>query len=240
MNRVLSASILALGCTVAVAAQGGAADQAKDKMSKEAPKEVAVTGCVAESGGHFMLNNATMASQTTPMSYELSGGTLKPHVGHKVEITGTIKTAAMKKDTPSKDTMAKDTMAKAGDMKKSDMTSAGFSFLGCAPEERTDPTGLKGRTLSGTLYADDALTEEKCMAFCTSKGYKYAGTEYARECWCGNSYPPSRQPGTTKASLAGCSKRCSGNAAQFCGGSDWLSLYQACVGGGACVNAVFT
>jgi hypothetical protein len=126
MNRVLYASVLALGCTVAVAAQGGAADQAKDKMAKDAPKSVTVTGCVAESGGHFMLNNATMAGQTTPMSYELTGGTLKPHVGHKVEITGTMKPAAgMKKDSMSKDSMAKDTMAKAGDMKKSDMTSAG-------------------------------------------------------------------------------------------------------------------
>jgi len=118
MNRILCASFLALGCTVAVAAQGGAADQAKDKMSKDAPKTMAVTGCVAESGGHYMLNNATMADQTTPMSYELSGGTLKPHVGHKVEITGTIKPASVKKDT-----MSKDAMAKAGDMKKSDMAA---------------------------------------------------------------------------------------------------------------------
>jgi len=121
MNRVLYASVLALGCTVAVAAQGGAADQAKDKMAKEGSKSVAVTGCVAESDGHFMLNNATIASQGTPMSYELSGGTLKPHVGHKVEITGTMKPAAGMK----KDTMAKDTMAKGADMKKSDMATAG-------------------------------------------------------------------------------------------------------------------
>jgi hypothetical protein len=120
MNRVLYASVLVLGCTVAVAAQGGAASQAKDKMSKDAPKTIAVTGCVAESGGHYMLNNATMADQTTPMSYALSGGTLKPHVGHKVEITGTMKPAAMKKGT-----MSKDSTAKAGDMKKSDMATAG-------------------------------------------------------------------------------------------------------------------
>jgi len=119
MNRVLYASVLALGCTVAVAAQGGAAGQAKDKMmSKDAPKAMAVTGCIAESGGHYMLNNATTADQTTPMSYELSGGgaALKPHVGHKVEITGTIKPASMKKGA-----MSHDAMAKGGDMKKSDM-----------------------------------------------------------------------------------------------------------------------
>lgn len=121
-----------------------------------------------------------------------------------------------------------------------DMTSQGFSFIGCAPEERNDPTGLKGRTLSGVLYADDTLTNNKCMTFCAGRGYKYAGTEYARECWCGNSYAPSRQPKTTKVSLAGCSTKCKGNTAQYCGGGDWLSLYQACPAGGPCVNAVFT
>ncbi|KAH7310117.1 carbohydrate-binding WSC domain protein [Rhexocercosporidium sp. MPI-PUGE-AT-0058] len=121
-----------------------------------------------------------------------------------------------------------------------DMTSNGFSFVGCAPEERNDPSGAKGRTLPGVLYADDTLTNDKCTTFCAGKGYKYAGTEYARECWCANSYPPSRQPKTTKASLAGCSTKCKGNAAQYCGGGDWLSLYQACPAGGPCVNANFT
>jgi len=128
MKRVLYASVIALGCTIAVAAQGGAADQAKEKggkMAKEAGKDVSVTGCVAESGGHFMLNNATMESGGgAPASYALSGGALKAHVGHKVTVTGAMKPAA----TSGKDTMAKDakkdTMAK-GDAKKDDMSSAG-------------------------------------------------------------------------------------------------------------------
>merc|ERR1712144_115813 len=92
----------------------------------------------------------------------------------------------------------------------------------------------------GVVHADDTLTNNKCMTFCAGRGYKYAGTEYARECWCGNSYAPSRQPKTTKVSLAGCSTKCKGNTAQYCGGGDWLSLYQACPAGGPCVNAVFT
>jgi len=106
MKRVLCASVLAMGCTIALAAQGGgAADKMKDpKMAKDAPKTVAVTGCVAEADGHFMLNNATWEGATTPATVGLSGGTLKPHVGHKVEVTGTMK--------PSADAMKKDTMAK--------------------------------------------------------------------------------------------------------------------------------
>jgi hypothetical protein len=128
MKRVLYASVIAMGCTIAVAAQGGAAaDQAKEKpMSKDAAKTVTVTGCVAESGGHYMLNNATTADAAgAPMSYALSGGTIKPHVGHKVEVTGTVK--PMSKDSMSKDSMSKDKPAdKMGkDMKKEDMATGG-------------------------------------------------------------------------------------------------------------------
>ena len=90
-------------------------------MAKTAEKTVAVTGCVAEADGKYMLNNATMADQTTPMSYALSGGTLKPHVGHKVEVTGMMKPMDTKKDTMSKDKMAKPDMAAAGTLTVKDL-----------------------------------------------------------------------------------------------------------------------
>ena len=124
MKRVLYASVIALGCTIALAAQGGgAADQGKDKMGKmdkmgkEAGKSVTLTGCVAEAGGHFMLNNAS-GEGAGAASYALSGGTLKPHVGHKVEITGALKPAATTGKDAKKDTMAK------GDAKKDDMAAS--------------------------------------------------------------------------------------------------------------------
>jgi len=104
MKRVLCASVLAMGCTIALSAQSGADKPKDDKMAKDA-KTVAVTGCVAEADGHFMLNNATWAGATTPATVALTGGTLKPHVGHKVELTGTMK--AMDKDAMKKDAMAK-------------------------------------------------------------------------------------------------------------------------------------
>jgi len=110
MKRVLCASVLAMGCTIALSAQSGMADKPKDdKMAKDA-KTVAVTGCVAEADGHFMLNNATWEGTAKPATVALSGGTLKPHVGHKVEVTGTMKamdTGAMNKDATAKpDAMA--------------------------------------------------------------------------------------------------------------------------------------
>ena len=131
MKRVVYASIIAMGCTVAVAAQGGtASDQSKDKMAaKDTAKTVTLTGCVAESGGHFMLNNATMGDTGSPMSYSLTGGTLKPHVCHKVEITGMMKPMdSMKKDPTAKDsTMAKDSStAKDSAMGKDKMGKEGM------------------------------------------------------------------------------------------------------------------
>ncbi|KAK3319130.1 carbohydrate-binding WSC domain protein [Apodospora peruviana] len=121
-----------------------------------------------------------------------------------------------------------------------DMTANGFRFIGCAPEERRATDG-PGRVLPSALYAEDTMTNEKCMAFCATHGYAYAGTEYRRECWCGNGpIAPGRVPGTTLASLAGCNFSCMGNTAQICGGDSWLSLYQKCPTGGPCVNNVFT
>lgn len=76
-------------------------------------KASTITGCVAQSGAVYRLDHAMVATDQdvdtqnrpateaspTPkmMSYALVGGDLKAHVGHKVEVTGTIST-----DKPSK------------------------------------------------------------------------------------------------------------------------------------------
>jgi hypothetical protein len=111
MKRTVSAVCMAMACSVgAVMAQSATtADKAQmkdhDKMKNGT---VMVTGCVADKDakGHYMLNNAMMAgsdmsstasaSSSQAMSYTLSGGSFKDHVGHKVEVTGTIDHAKMK------------------------------------------------------------------------------------------------------------------------------------------------
>jgi len=111
---------LCCSCVLGVVALAGA--QSMDK-AKDMGKDVKVTGCVAAGtdADHFMLNNATMAGDmkkepaAAPMSYTLMGGTLKPHVGHKVEVTGSFadeKKPAMGADKPA----AAGDMAKAHDM----------------------------------------------------------------------------------------------------------------------------
>src|ERR671914_1359398 len=77
-------------------------------------KPSTITGCVAQSGASYRLDHAivatdpdvdtqnrpaTEASPTPKMiAYTLSGADVKAHLGHKVEVTGTIST-----DTKSKD-----------------------------------------------------------------------------------------------------------------------------------------
>jgi hypothetical protein len=118
--------VLCCVCTVAAvsAAQTTPTEKPdKSKMTDTAAKKgaVTVTGCVAAGTepGHYMLNDATKegdAAGAPTASYALMGGELKPHVGHKVAVTGTMDakgaTSGMAKSGMAKDTMPKETMAK--------------------------------------------------------------------------------------------------------------------------------
>jgi len=95
-----------------LSAQSGAMD--KDQMDKKGMMQdgqMTVSGCVAAGNapGQYMLTNAMMMGDMMNkammdkdkmkepgmtvgymMSYELVGGDLKAHMGHKVEVTGTM------------------------------------------------------------------------------------------------------------------------------------------------------
>lgn len=51
-------------------------------------------------------------------------------------------------------------------------------------------------------------------------GYRYAGLQYEKECFCGNSGYNSYGSGE------GCNLRCRGNSEQICGGELHNSVYQ--------------
>ncbi|OLN81142.1 WSC domain-containing protein-like protein 6 [Colletotrichum chlorophyti] len=104
-----------------------------------------------------------------------------------------------------------------------------FKYLGCA----RDPAG-QSRTLPAAKLSGDSMTVETCIKHCDSKGFRYAGLEYARECFCGNSVADDRKP--KKGILGGCDMPCSGNNSEICGGWAALSLYEKC--NGDCQNAV--
>ncbi|CRK26406.1 hypothetical protein BN1723_013829 [Verticillium longisporum] len=88
-----------------------------------------------------------------------------------------------------------------------------YSWVGC----RTEATGA--RALGAKELANDQMTLETCQTFCT--GFKYFGTEYGRECFCGNTFAA----GSQTAPESDCSMRCSGSPQQYCGAGNRLSVY---------------
>ncbi|KAK3388862.1 WSC domain-containing protein [Sordaria brevicollis] len=106
--------------------------------------------------------------------------------------------------------------------------SNGYGYIGCYNET----TNLSG-TSSGTraLYGGDnevipeEMTVERCLRFCKSgmggRGYRFAGVEYSRKCWC------ATQLSSLSAKVADteCNLPCDGDESQICGGDLKISVY---------------
>ena len=92
MTRIMTAVGVACLMAGSASAQTGSMPMGKMDHGKMG-KSMAVTGCVAAGSetGHYMLTNATMGDMTA-QSYDLIGGDLKAHLGHKVEVTASMGT----------------------------------------------------------------------------------------------------------------------------------------------------
>ncbi|KAL3426463.1 WSC domain-containing protein-like protein 5 [Phlyctema vagabunda] len=87
----------------------------------------------------------------------------------------------------------------------------GFKMIGCYQ----DGVGTN-RQLPYIAGASGTNTPSECSQKCESAGYRYSGTEYSSECYCGNELPT-----TTSSS---CNMACAGNSNQICGGSGALTV----------------
>jgi hypothetical protein len=97
MKRVITmlaiAGLCSTGAVLAAQTTPAAPAKKESKMaasSKAAP--MAYTGCVAKGSkpNTFELTDATETGSSTKETYDLKGGSFAKHVGHKVEITGTV------------------------------------------------------------------------------------------------------------------------------------------------------
>ena len=78
--------------------------------------------------------------------------------------------------------------------------------------------------MTGIQFADIGIhevTNTKCVAYCAAQGYSMAGTEYAGQCFCANTFTGGAAP----LSEASCDMACEGDASETCGGSLALSVY---------------
>src|SRR5882724_1833543 len=109
--RMCWMTMLVLACSVSLFAQTGMSSDSSMKKSDSMGKQMTMTGCVAEKDGKYMLKD-----KKHPDGVELmSSDDLKPHVGHKVSVTGMMQgDSAMAGDKISKDNMSKDSMSKDG------------------------------------------------------------------------------------------------------------------------------
>ena len=89
-----------------------------------------------------------------------------------------------------------------------------YRYLGCYQD--TGIRVLKGHSTS----SGDSMTNAKCQSICSENNFIYAGTEYSRECFCGNTFSAKKVPEKE------CNYKCSGNDKETCGGFWRISVYQ--------------
>eukprot|EP00752_Nemacystus_decipiens_P004880 g4440.t1 len=98
-----------------------------------------------------------------------------------------------------------------------DIASTGYDEVGCYGD-KIDPDRIMGDVTSSS-----SMTIEVCQAHCA--GSAYFGVQYAIECWCSGS-DSADYPYDVHGASTDCTKPCSGNAAEICGG-DWaMNVYK--------------
>lgn len=96
-----------------------------------------------------------------------------------------------------------------------------WSFTDCIVDK------VSNRALAASLTVSNN-TPEKCLAACSTMGYKHCGMEYAGNCFGSNAAPivvSAPSIGSIDPIARGCSMPCSGYYTVACGGSNRLSLY---------------
>ncbi|KAH8908759.1 hypothetical protein BR93DRAFT_502707 [Coniochaeta sp. PMI_546] len=153
---------------------------------------------------------STSTSRTSASSTSSSSSTSSTSSTSRSSTTSSSSTASTTLSTTSSTTSSSTSPSQTLGHKA---TVGKYTLVGCATE------GNGVRALSANTYADDAMTLESCASFCDA--YSYFGTEYGRECYCGNSLASS----STSAPLSDCSMLCKGNQFEYCGNGNRLELY---------------
>ncbi|KAH0530602.1 hypothetical protein TsFJ059_005207 [Trichoderma semiorbis] len=70
-------------------------------------------------------------------------------------------------------------------------------------------------------YLQGDMSTKECVDHCISSGYKFAGTENGRECWCGTSI----RDDAMRLPQSQCGKPCQGQPTEACGGSWAIDVF---------------
>ena len=94
-----------------------------------------------------------------------------------------------------------------------DVDIPGAPYIGCF----VDPGNP--RALPNKVVSSGDMTARGCKGVCEGEGYRYFGTEWGRECWCGNVRPSIPAPESE------CSFGCAGDDDETCGAGLRLTVY---------------
>ncbi|PMD40623.1 WSC-domain-containing protein [Hyaloscypha variabilis F] len=192
------------------------------QMYKVAPVSSSVSGgIVISTSSSLSTNNAVVASTSStstpvksPTTLQTSSSTLQMVTSSSsATSSSSISSSSSSSATPSA------TSSKAATYTGLPVTSQGnvnFTYYSCISEPSS------GRALSRQVENNGTyMTIEKCLSGCWM--YQYAGVEYGRECWCGNTL--NTGGANLNISDSGCSFTCPGNSSEYCGAGTHLNLY---------------
>jgi hypothetical protein len=136
------------------------------------------------------------------------------------ETSGPISLPSPTAVPPSKETETTGTSSGAAPTKASNPSDlpTDWSHLGCFQDAIS-------RILLGAKpvdYLQGDMSSKECIYHCISGGYKFAGTENGRECWCGTSI----RDDAVRLPESQCGKPYQGQPAEACGGSWAIDVFQ--------------
>ena len=82
--------------------------------------------------------------------------------------------------------------------------------------------GTSGRALPGASFSAPDMIPSKCMDYCASKNFMYAGLEYANECHC---HSELANGASLDRASDSCNMMCAGNPSIYCGGPNGINLF---------------
>ncbi|KDN67732.1 putative WSC domain-containing protein [Colletotrichum sublineola] len=94
---------------------------------------------------------------------------------------------------------------------------SGWTHLGCFKD-----SPIRTLDCDPSNYFAGSMSNEKCISHCASKGFRLAGTEYGKECWCGNAFQLAERIPQEQ-----CNEVCDGRPTDICGGNWAVTVYSA-------------
>lgn len=92
----------------------------------------------------------------------------------------------------------------------------GWTYQGCWIDN-----AYGSRILPFTATPSDNMTQELCSQTCYAQGYNVSGTEYSRECYCGDYVVD----GGTQAPDSDCNMPCMGDSSETCGAGNRVTIF---------------